>query len=120
LSSARDVALRVQVEKLRELLRWRDYLPHLVEAVKRVLGEEARIYLTGSAVENRLTVDSDVDVWVVSRNIPRSALERAKVLDEIWRIMESLGVPWWYPFELLLLTEEELEILDKSKLVRIA
>jgi len=49
----------------RELLRWRKYLEILVEAVKEVLGEDAEVYIFGSAAENRLTVDSDIDVAIV-------------------------------------------------------
>jgi hypothetical protein len=33
--------------------------------------------------------------------------------------MESRGVPWWYPFELHLITKEELSLLQGSKLVRV-
>jgi len=123
MSSARclgeEEVLRVQAWRLSELLKWRQYLPILVEAVKSVLGD-AEVYLTGSALEGRLTVDSDIDVIVVVKRAPRSGLERARVLDEIWRIMESRGVPWWYPFEILLLSEDEFRILEKGGIARIA
>jgi len=117
ISSVEDAVMAIQAERLRELLRWRDYLPHLVEAVKSVLGGEVRVYIVGSAVEGKLTVDSDVDILVVVRQTPRAGLERARIIDEIWRIMESRGVPWWYPFEIQLLTEEELRMLEKGRLV---
>jgi len=119
MSSAEDIVMAIQAERLRELLKWREYIPHLVEAVKRVLGEEARVYIVGSAVEGRLTVDSDIDVLVVVKQTPRSGLERARVIDELWRLMESKGVPWWYPFEIQLLTEEELKILEKGRMLRV-
>jgi hypothetical protein len=32
--------------------------------------------------------------------------------------MEEGGVPWWYPFEIHLLTKEELPLLGGAKLVR--
>jgi len=114
-----DTILRIQAERLSELLKWRQYLPILVEAVKSVL-RDAEVYLTGSAVEGGLTVDSDIDVLVVVKHVPRSGLERARILDEIWRIMESRGVPWWYPFEIHLLSYEEFRILEKKSTVRVA
>jgi len=40
----------------------REYIPHLVEAIKSVLGDRAKTHITGSAIEGRLAVDSDIDV----------------------------------------------------------
>ncbi len=97
------------------MLKWRKYLEILVEAVKEVLGEGIEVYIFGSAAENRLAVDSDIDVAIVLREVPRSGLERARLIDRIWRVMESRGVPWWYPFEIHLLTKEELPLLKKSQ-----
>jgi hypothetical protein len=34
-------------------------------------------------------------------------------------VIEEKGVPWWYPFEIHLLTKEELSFLEGAKLVRI-
>jgi hypothetical protein len=33
--------------------------------------------------------------------------------------MESRGVPWWYPFEIYLLTKEEQPLLKEAKLIKI-
>lgn len=111
--SLADIIVKIQAERLKELLGWRRYLPYLVEAVKQVFGEEAEIYVIGSAVEGKLTVDSDIDVLVVVRELPRSGLERARIIDRVWRIMEGKGVPWWYPFEIHLVTRRDLEILEE-------
>jgi len=51
--------------------------------------------------------------------LPSSGFERAKMVDRIWRIMEDRGVPWWHLFEILLMTGDELEILEEPKLLRI-
>ena len=58
-----------------------------------MFGNNIEIYVFGSAVEGRLTVDSDIDVAVVMEEVPRSELERARLVDELWRIIESNGVP---------------------------
>jgi len=113
-----ELFIEIQTWRLKELLRWRSYLPVLVEAVKHVLGNNVEIYVFGSAVEGRLTVDSDIDIAIVVDDVPRSGVERAKILDRIWRIMESRGVPWWYPFEIHLMTREELKLLREARFVK--
>jgi predicted nucleotidyltransferase len=40
---------RARYEKFKKLLRWRDYLPELLEATKKVL-PDAEVYVFGSAL----------------------------------------------------------------------
>jgi predicted nucleotidyltransferase len=117
-SPREKLIIEIQTRRLRELLRWRSYLPILVEAVKSVLGEDVEVYVFGSAVEGRLTIDSDIDVAVVVEELPGSASRRVGMLNRIWRIMEDNGVPWWYPFEIHLMTREELKLLREVKYVK--
>jgi predicted nucleotidyltransferase len=118
-SPINGIAVEIQVWRLKELLKWRKYIEILVEAVREVFDVDVEVYVFGSAVEGRLTIDSDIDVAIVVREVPKSGLERARLLDKLWRIMESRGVPWWYPFEIHLLTKEELTLLRDSKLVKV-
>ncbi|MFZ8824199.1 MAG: nucleotidyltransferase domain-containing protein [Desulfurococcales archaeon] len=117
-SPREKLIIEIQTRRLRELLRWRSYLPILVEAVKSVLGEDVEVYVFGSAVEGRLTIDSDIDVAVVVEELPGSASRRVGILNRIWSIMEDNGVPWWYPFEIHLMTREELKLLREVKFVK--
>jgi predicted nucleotidyltransferase len=117
-SPREKLIIEIQTRRLRELLRWRSYLPILVEAVKSVLGEDVEVYVFGSAVEGRLTIDSDIDVAVVVEELPGSASRRVGILNRIWRITEDNGVPWWYPFEIHLMTREELKLLREVKFVK--
>ena len=114
-----DLAIEIRTWKLRELLKWRGYLEILVEAVKTVFGEGAEAYVFGSAVEGKLTVDSDVESAIVLEEPPRTSREKSRLLSKLWRVMEEKGVPWWYPFEIHLLTKEELSLLEGAKLVRV-
>ena len=91
----------------------------VVEAVKEVFGDDVEVYVFGSAVENRLMVDSDVDVAVVVKEVPRSGIERAELLDRLWMAVEVRGVLWWYPFEMYVMMKEELALLREAKFVRI-
>jgi len=115
-----DLAVRIQASRLRELLKWRRYLRTLVESARGVFGNNVEVYVFGSAVEGKLTANSDVDIAIVVEEVPRSGLERARLVDKLWRTMESNGVPWWYPFEIHLLTREELRLLKGAKLVDIS
>ena len=99
-------------------MKWRSYLPTLVEAVRRVLGNDVEVYVFGSAIEGKLTVDSDIDIAVVVEELPRGGIGRAEMLERVWKIMESGGVPWWYPFEMHLMTREDLKLLGKTRLIR--
>ena len=71
----------------------------------------------GSVVENRLMVDSDIDVAVFVEEVSRSGIEGAKLLDRLWRAMEARGVSWWYPFEMHIMMKEELALLREAKFV---
>lgn len=104
------------------MLRWRHYVDIFAKAVKKVLGDRAEIYVFGSAVENKLTVDSNVDVLIALNEVPRTGLERTRLVEEIWRIAEETSVLWWYPIEAHLATWEELKMLKRSgaKLIRVA
>ncbi|MEM4886117.1 MAG: nucleotidyltransferase domain-containing protein [Thermofilum sp.] len=117
-SVSEDTALAVQTWRLEMLLEWREHLPTLAEAAKEAFGE-AEVYIFGSAVEGKLTADSDIDVLVVLNHVPRSGLERAKLLDKLWRALEKRGIPPWYPFEVHLATRDELKLLEKPTLLRV-
>ena len=114
-----DLIIKIQTYRLKELLKWREYLNILVEAVKKVFDEKAEIYVFGSAVENRLTVESDIDVAIVIEKVPEKSVERIKLLNKIWSYMEERGVPWWYPFEIHLVTRRELMMLRGSRFIKI-
>ncbi|AGT36196.1 MAG: nucleotidyltransferase domain-containing protein [Thermofilum sp.] len=81
-----DLAIEIQTWKLRELLKWRDYLEILVEAVKTVFGKGAEVYVFGSAVEGKLTVDSDVDIAIVLEEPPRTSREKIQATEQAMEI----------------------------------
>jgi len=114
-----DLIIKIQTYRLKELLKWREYLNILVEAVKKVFDEKAEVYVFGSAVEDRLTVESDIDVAIVIEKVPEKSAERIKLLNRIWSYMEERGVPWWYPFEIHLVTRRELMMLRGSRFIKI-
>ena len=111
--SPRAAYVRLKAERLRALMRWREFLPAIVKAIEEVLGDRP-VYVFGSVVEGEITADSDVDVAVLVEEVPRSALRRVALLDRIWSAMERRGVPHWYPVELHLMTPEEKAIMERG------
>jgi predicted nucleotidyltransferase len=53
-----------------------------------VFDGDVEVYIFGLVVEDRLTVDSDIDVAVVVREVPRKGIERARLIDSLWKHME--------------------------------
>jgi len=101
---------------LRALIGWRRHVGIVSEAVK-VVAPEARVYVAGGAAENRLTVESDIDVLVVlphEVNFEEAVELRARILEEA----ERLKMPLYAPVELHIISGEELkEYARKGKVI---
>jgi len=54
---------KAKYERFKSLLKWRDQLPELLEAVRSIL-PGAEVYVFGSALRNELTANSDVDILI--------------------------------------------------------
>ncbi len=64
---------KYMVERLRMLLKWREYVVLLKKAVDMVL-PGSRVYVVGAA-EDRLTAISDIDVVIVYSDLPNTVRE---------------------------------------------
>ncbi len=95
--------LRYRVGQARLLKEWRKWGERIAAASEKVLGE-CDVFVFGSVVEGESTGGSDVDVLIVSRNLPEDRRERAGV---IARIEEEAGLPLYHPYEVHLVGEEE-------------
>lgn len=116
-----DSYIRFRLEVLRLLLEWRRIAKAIARAARQVLGGRVEIYVFGSAVEGRLTADSDLDIALVVPEVPERATERARIIAAILELAEREGMPWWFPAELHLMTREEMDMLARggAKFVRI-
>lgn len=114
LAGEADSYIRFRLEVLRLLLEWRWVARVIAKAAREVLGDRVEIYAFGSAVEGRLTADSDLDIALVVPEVPRRASERARIIAAILERAEREGVPWWFPAELHLMTREEMEMLARG------
>ncbi len=76
------------------------YLKLIKERIK-VIFPDAKIYLFGSVVEGRTHPHSDIDVAIVTDNIPKNVRELARIKI---KVLEGLE---FSPFELHILSEKE-------------
>ncbi len=92
-----------------EILReWRSWVGMIARAAEKVLSSDLLgIYLFGSIVSGHVVASSDIDILIVSRRLPRSALARSELKR---RILDEARLPLIHPFELHLVDEEEAEI----------
>jgi predicted nucleotidyltransferase len=66
--------------------------------------KDARVYFFGSVIEGNYTPASDIDVIIVSRNMPSSLSKRNKIKV---KILKEIGI--FAPFEIHLANEKEFE-----------
>jgi len=102
-------------ENERYFKNYRSYLKIIKNMCMKEL-KEVRVYLFGSFVEGKSLPSSDIDVLIVSKNMPKMISERSKIKAEVWK---KIGL--FSPFELHLVNEEEFEWYKKfvKKLVAV-
>ena len=102
----------------REFEYYKNLDKHLEEIKKRAkeILPDAKIYLFGSVVEGIYSRKEHIDVLIVSKKMPRTASEQAKIRVEILK-----DVGFFSPFEIHLADEEVFEYYKKNvkKLVEI-
>ena len=96
-----DTALR----RVKMLLEWRTWVQRIAGVAKELL-PDAQVYVIGSIIRGDYVGGSDVDILIISREIPGKAIERAEIKAVI---EERLNLPLYHPFEIHLLTPREAE-----------
>jgi len=94
-SAALERYYQARHERFKDLLRWRQQLPGLLKAVRKVL-PDGDVYVFGSALRDELTANSDVDVLIVSENIKERHRQGVAVAIE-----EELENPWIFEMHLV-------------------
>lgn len=105
----------ILLERAEILKNWREYAVKICSAAKSIL-PDARVYVFGSVVKGKAVGGSDVDILIVSGEMPKSNLERAKIKI---RIEELADLPPHHPFELHLADVEEGKWYEKMRLEEI-
>ncbi len=94
-------------EIAREERKYFENYMHYAELIKKkaesLLGK-VEVYVFGSVVERKHTAASDIDVLIVSENVPRTQWERAKIKGTILKEIDVFA-----PFEIHLVAPKEFE-----------
>ena len=98
-----DILLPIQKEKKRYFENYKFYCQKIKEIANESLGE-ARVLLFGSIVKNEWKPDSDIDILIISKNLPESFEERAKMRTNIKSKIDPFS-----PFQIHLSTPEEFK-----------
>ncbi len=99
------VFMETALRRAKMLWEWRTWVQRIAKVARELL-PDAQVYVIGSTVRGDNVGGSDVDILIVSREIPGKAIERAEIKAII---EEKLGLPPYHPFEIHLLTPREAE-----------
>nr|WP_287069929.1 nucleotidyltransferase domain-containing protein [Pyrobaculum sp.] len=91
---------RYALERFSLLKRWRELAAIIARACREVAGD-CEVYVVGGAVEDRLTVLSDIDVVAM---VEDPALRTIDVVIAVKRRAEELGLPEGAPIDLKIFT----------------
>jgi len=97
--------IETSVRRARMLGKWRRWVREIARVAKELL-PGAEVYVVGSVARGDYVAGSDVDVLLVSPAVSRRAVERGRIKA---LIEERLGLPYYHPFEIHVLTPEEAE-----------
>lgn len=95
------------------LREWRRIVYSVASVVKK-LYPEAELYLIGGVAENRITIDSDIDIAVVFKS-KLNENDRVNILMHIWEAIENT-VPMYYPLEIHIFNLNEFVRLKGRKI----
>ena len=85
---------RVGVESLAE--PYRTLIAKLVEALQQVLANKlVSVVVFGSVARNEARSDSDVDILIVARDLPRSRFKRLELFEKAEEFVEPLVEELW-------------------------
>jgi len=97
--------LKARLEMTELARQWQYWSRKIAEAAKIIL-TTCEVYVFGSVVEGRGTGGSDVDILIISDNVPSKAKDRWE-LKAI--IEERAGLPLYHPYEIHLVNRKEAE-----------
>jgi predicted nucleotidyltransferase len=99
-----DILIERQKRKEKYFKRWKFYLKKIKREAKKILGKKTKVFIFGSFVRGDFGPQSDIDVLIISENLPDDFDERAKIRT---KIKSKVGT--FSPFQLHLTNPEEFE-----------
>jgi len=103
-----DILLETQRTKRKYFKNYKFFCQKIKEIAREIL-KEVRVLVFGSIVKGEWKPDSDIDILIISKNLPQNPDERAKIRTKIKSKIDSLS-----PFQIHLSTPEEFERWHKN------
>lgn len=100
------------IERARKNQKYfKNYLKYarIIKRVAKKELKEVKVYVFGSIVKNTNLPSSDIDILIVSKNMPKKISDRSRIKAKIWK---EIGI--FSPFEIHLVNEEEFKWYEKS------
>lgn len=95
--------LLIAKKKADMLKKWKEWVNKIAVCARDIL-DEVEVFVFGSVVRGELTGGSDIDILIVSNNLPERNIDRSKVKA---RIEEKANLPFCHPFEIHLVNNNE-------------
>jgi predicted nucleotidyltransferase len=99
-----DILIERRKRKEKYFKNWRFYLKKIKRSAEKILSKKTKVFLFGSFVKRDFGPQSDIDVLIVSENLPEDFDERAKIRT---KIKSKVGI--FSPFQLHLAKPEEFK-----------
>ena len=97
--------LNTVIEISKERKKYFENYKHYAKLIKEAVDlADVEVLVFGSVVEGEYTLASDIDVLIISDDVPKKLDERAEMLGKIHNVLGH-----YHPFELHLVTKEESE-----------
>ena len=93
------------IRRVKMLREWKTWAQRIAKVAKELL-PDVQVYVIGSAIRGDHVGGSDVDILIISKEVPGKAIEKAEIKAII---EEKLNLPPYHPFEIHLLTPQEAE-----------
>jgi len=98
-----EISLKLQKEKRKYFENYKIYCQKIKEIAESILGE-VKVLVFGSIIKNEYQPTSDIDVLIVSGDLPYNFDERAKIRTKIKSEIDPFS-----PFQIHLSTPEEFD-----------
>ena len=87
------------------LKNWKEIAEALTNSAKKILGD-VEVAPFGSIIEGKGTAMSDLDILIITKDLPKNAFDRAQIQ---CKIEEAVGLPPFHPIQIHLTTSVEAE-----------
>ncbi len=99
-----DLLIERKKEREKYFRNYKFYCKKIKKEAKKILGKSLKVLVFGSLVKGKWNFQSDIDVLIISDNLPKDFEKRGEIRTKIKSKINPFS-----PFQLHLVTKEEFE-----------